>query len=345
MTELGTTWGVQRLASGQWFVGYGECVSSAVCPTEGSAFYVNDYSLRDPAPWKRFSECLVVDDLRELLADGGEGEGLEVEWQETEVEAFAAVFGEIQEAIAAGELVKSVPVMAQLGHLVSGGAQTLLAAMQRALEAESLPLLGYAWSDDESGHCGLTPEVLFRLRKGRLTTMALAGTANAEEKEVFAFDQKEIREHEFVAQTLVSKLSEIGMVRCEKREILDLGALVHFYTPMEVFLYGGYDYQKLVEHLHPTPALGPLPRTQQTLEQLNAWRESLGCPQWFGAPFGCYHEGVLQVLVAIRGLGWQEGGQVVLPVGCGVIEESSLINEWRELGLKRLAVKRLFGLM
>jgi len=61
----------------------------------------------------------------------------------------------------------------------------------------------------DKGFCGLTPEVLFNFRKGRLNTMALAGTARSSEQQVFAYDEKEIREHEFVAQTLVSKLSDV----------------------------------------------------------------------------------------------------------------------------------------
>jgi menaquinone-specific isochorismate synthase len=40
---------------------------------------------------------------------------------------------------------------------------------------------------------------------------------------------------------------------------------------------------------------------------------------------------------------WQ-GGQVLLPSGCGVIDESRLVNEWRELRLKRNSVKQVFGI-
>jgi menaquinone-specific isochorismate synthase len=46
--------------------------------------------------------------------------------------------------------------------------------------------------------------------------------------------------------------------------------------------------------------------------------------------------------VAIRGV-WWEGNRLRLPAGCGVIEASRLVNEWRELRLKREAVKRVIG--
>ena len=38
------------------------------------------------------------------------------------------------------------------------------------------------------------------------------------------------------------------------------------------------------------------------------------------------------------------GDQLQIPSGCGVIEESRLVNEWRELRLKREAVRAGFGI-
>ena len=44
----------------------------------------------------------------------------------------------------------------------------------------------------------------------------------------------------------------------------------------------------------------------------------------------------------MRGIWWR-GDQLRLPAGCGVIEASRLVNEWRELRLKREAVKQALG--
>jgi menaquinone-specific isochorismate synthase len=158
---------------------------------------------------------------------------------------------------------------------------------------------------------------------------------------VFAVDDKEIREHEFVAQTLISKLSDLGMVIRRDRDILDLGRLIHFQTLIKVELYQYEEIQTLIERLHPTPALGSLPRTPETLAQLQEWRERLECPAGFGAPFGLWREGDFEALVAIRMVAW-DGDEVLLPSGCGVIQESRLVNEWRELALKRGSVRDLF---
>jgi menaquinone-specific isochorismate synthase len=172
--------------------------------------------------------------------------------------------------------------------------------------------------------------------------MALAGTARSDERALFALDDKEIREHEFVAQTLISKLSDLGMVIRKERGILDLGKLIHFQTLIKVELYKYEEIETLIRRMHPTPALGPLPRTLETMALLQDWRERLGCPSSFGAPFGFLRDGDFEALVAIRMIAW-EGEDFFLPSGCGVIAESRLVNEWRELALKRDSVRGIFG--
>jgi menaquinone-specific isochorismate synthase len=98
----------------------------------------------------------------------------------------------------------------------------------------------------------------------------------------------------------------------------------------------------LLRRLHPTPALGPLPRTEATMRRLLEWRARLGCPPAFGAPFGLWDHGRFDAVVAIRGV-WWDANDLRIPAGCGIIEASRLVNEWRELRLKREAVKRFLA--
>ena len=69
------------------------------------------------------------------------------------------------------------------------------------------------------------------------------------------------------------------------------------------------------------------------------WRQRLDCPPQFGAPFGLWDQGRFDAVVCIRGIWWADT-KLSLPAGCGIIEPSRLVNEWRELRLKREAVKR-----
>ena len=326
-----------KSGDGDYTVGLGPFEQASEPPADATAFYCNDYALSDPCPWKIPER---VERVRCLADIGIVAEEYAIEWNELETEGFAKVFAEINEMISRGVMEKSVPVATQRGTFVQGRGRDLLVSMKPL----GSPFYTYGWRREGLGFCGATPEVLFELSGKKLSTMALAGTAKTEEREVFAVDGKEIREHEFVAQTLVAKLSDIGSVSRGQRSMLDLGQLVHFHTPIEVELFNDRTVDDLIHRLHPTPALGPLPRTEETMGMLAEWRERLGCPPCFGAPFGLLQDGVFTSVVAIRGVHWGRE-QVSIPSGCGVIEASRLVNEWRELRLKRDAVKETLGLV
>mgnify|MGYP006085266865 FL=1 len=324
-----------KSGDGDYVVGFGPFEEHEKAPDVPVAFYCNDFTLSDPRPWKIPAEVKEVQSLAEI---GFANTEVEIDWQELEPEGFAGVFGEINEMIIRGVIEKSVPVATERGKLRSGNGDAMIGKIKQL----GGPFYSYGWSLGGIGFCGGTPELLFKLDGRQLKTMALAGTAKADEREVFAVDGKEIREHEFVAQTLVAKLSDIGAVSRAERSIMDLGQLVHFHTPIDVVLFEERAIDDLIRRLHPTPALGPLPRTEQTLQMLAEWRSRLSCPLCFGAPFGLLKDGVFSSVVAIRGVHWQ-GSDIAIPSGCGVIEASRLVNEWRELRLKREAVKSVLG--
>jgi len=326
-----------RHPDGGWWLGHGPFRTAATPPEDGTAaFYINDFSLSDRSPWKIPARLERITNLNLTTAPPPQ-----IAWNLPSGEPFAAVFQEVMEAIRRGAFEKTVPAVTESGAILAGDPL----ALTRKLSALPPSMTGYGWIRGDSGFVGATPELLFSAAAGRLQTMALAGTARREEREIFAIDEKEIREHEYVAQTLLAKLADIGMVRRSDRRILDLGPIVHFLTPIDVELYSTQiqTLDSLIRRLHPTPALGPLPRTAETMALLLAWRARLGCPAFFGAPFGFLADNKFSAVVAIRGLSWS-GGHIELPTGCGVIEASRLVNEWRELRLKREAVKALFGL-
>ncbi|MGB6221964.1 chorismate-binding protein [Haloferula sp.] len=305
----------------------------AGAPESGVAFYRNDFGLSNPEPWLVPASWKWLD--REDLSDGRQ---VSVDWQPLEASDFAGVFQEITDSIRRGTFEKTVPVVVEKGTISGGEAGSLFLSGDCPE-----PLVPYGFLDSSGGFAGQSPEYLLRVSGTRLLTMALAGTARAEEREVLEVDEKEIREHEFVAQALVSKLGDLGELQRGPRGIMALGSIVHFHTPIEVELDQSPEVTTLIRRLHPTPALGPLPRTGETLSRLIEWRSRLGAPAEFGAPFGAIVDGEFQAIVAIRGI-WWSGVDVRLPAGCGVIEASRLVNEWRELRLKREAVKTRFAL-
>lgn len=306
---------------------------------EGAVFYINDFELSDPAPWKVPARTFFTGDVRELLPENGETPLPAIEWHGLRDGEFRSVYEEIQRQIREGGLEKSVPVLTERGHLNGGDPAALLKAIGSADDS----LRGYGFRMGDRGMVGATPEQLFSVAGGRLETMALAGTAPKHEARDFLHDAKEIREHEFVADYLLAKLSELGEIERETRTVLDLGSLVHYLSRIRVRLHDPEpDLDLLIREMHPTPALGAYPRGEGALNRLFASRKKLKAPPGFGAPFGVWWDGRFQSVVAIRNVSW-EGSEMALPSGCGIIRESRFDREWRELALKRNSVKGLFG--
>ncbi|GAA5116183.1 chorismate-binding protein [Luteolibacter yonseiensis] len=318
---------------GSVVIGYGPFESSVEPPAGGVAFHVQDFALQDPEPWKIPSR-VERSTPAELGAMNRATRPPEWVWDPLDAAPFSVVFQEVMSSIHSGIFEKTVPVVTERGTSAEAPGPGIIEGMIR----QPSPLHSYGWVRGSSGFAGATPELLFSLNGDRLETMALAGTARSEDRHVFAADEKEIREHEYVAQTLASKLLDLGKIQRRSREILDLGSIVHFLTTISLDLEIPQTPAKLLRRLHPTPALGPLPRTVETLALLLDWRERLGCPAEFGAPFGLWDHDRFDAIVAIRGI-WWEHRQLMLPAGCGIIEASRLVNEWRELRLKRESVK------
>lgn len=329
-----------RLGPDRYLCGIGPFVASENPPETGSAFYRNNFELSERKPWLIPARVFESDDPGILVSGNGSTPLPEIAWSGLGDGDVRGVFDEILAKIEAGELQKSVPVLTERGILHRGEP----AALVRAAAAAPDALWAYGLVENGDGVIGATPEHLFTVEDGVLETVAIAGTSPRHEVAAFPTDPKEIREHELVADYLEELLSPLGEVDREERTLLDLGSIVHFLTRLRVRLpEGDRDLDRLVATLHPTPALGACPRGDGALRQLVEYRERLGVPPCFGAPFGALHEGRFQVLVAIRNVSWH-GRDVFLPSGVGLVEGSRFDREWRELALKRNSVKSLLGI-
>ncbi len=331
-----------KIEPGRYLCGIGPFDESESPPTkeDGIAFYRNDFELSDPRPWKVPTRSFVAEDLRTLLSENGETPLPEIAWSGLGDESVREIFDEVLGEIESGELEKSVPVLTERGILHRGEP----AALVKALVGIPENTWGYGFREGDRGMIGATPEQLFTLDDGCLETMALAGTAPKHEAGDFPFDPKEIREHELVANYLEEKLSTLGQVNRDERDVIDLGSIVHFITRIRVKIEKeGTDLDQLVKLMHPTPALGAYPRGEGALLKLLEYRHRLGVPDEFGAPFGAIFDKKFMSVVAIRNVSW-EGREVFLPSGVGLVRGSRFDREWRELALKRNSVKSLLGI-
>jgi len=202
----------------------------------------------------------------------------------------------------------------------------------------------------EAFHIGLSPEYLFWSENGvDFKSMALAGTAPLAQSDTsFIADSKEVGEHDLVVDRLGKNLESVfgKNVKIGQKEILRLPNLKHLLTKIDFRYLQSENLKqgmipKLLKTLHPTPALGVEPKTDENLK----WYEELGASKirgHLGSPV-TLHDAELKKyfsIVAIRGVE-RRGTKVFIGSGCGVVKDSQLEKEWRELELKRESVKKI----
>ncbi len=327
-----------RLPDGRAWLGVGPFTESAEMPA-GTAFYINDFDLGDARPWKSPARLIEITDEAALTREIGASGDLGIVWEKPATEGFKMAFRRIRKDVLAGRLQKMVPVLTETGLLRSGTPLSLLHQVLRAPGST----WGYGLVRGDAGFAGATPELLFDCQGTQVQTMALAGTAKPGADEAFLSDVKEIDEHEIVASFLIDQLQELGTVQRAPRTLCETGGLRHFRSQIRVACAKPPVPDHLVRRLHPTPAVGCLPRTDECLARLREYRTFLKVPPFFGAPFGFSHDGRQSFVVSIRGICW-ENAKLTLPSGCGIVGGSAFDHEWRELRLKRESVARLLNL-
>lgn len=338
-----TEFALFRLPSGRAWLGTGPFEALAEPAAGGGCFYINDFDLSDQRPWKRPAKWVEItpETLRTHAGWNG-AEPPRITWAKPVTEWFKMAFRRIRREVLGRRLEKMVPVLTERGTISSGHPVRLL---EKVITAPS-NTWGYAFVGENRGFLGVSPELLFRMEDTCVETMALAGTAKPGDQAHFLTDVKEIEEHEIVVRYLLERLGALGEAVREPRGLCHTSSLLHFQTRLTVTLASTTKPDTLIHHLHPTPAVGCLPRDEHWLARLREYREQLQVPGFFGAPFGFIEpgeNGPCHIIVAIRGIGW-EGSEAQLPSGCGIVSGSAFDHEWRELRLKRESVLGMLGL-
>ena len=250
-------------------------------------------------------------------------------------ESFAAIHAEILRGIEEQRFQKVVPFAGE--ELEFAGA--LRWPMFPATLADPVDQIAFGFQQHHDGMCGITPELLFRVKDGVLSTMALAGTGVIGGPSLM-IDPKEMLEHKLVIEDICHSLRGLGGINVGFTREQNYTHLKHLLTPIEVTLNEPPAFLDLIARLHPTAALGGLPRAAA----LDFLRLRGGERHRFGAPFGWVNGDEMFCVVAIRCLQWS-GALAWLMSGCGVVVGSVAEREWRELQLKREATARQLGLI
>lgn len=337
-----------------------------------AAVYAPDFYLQSAKPWRmtpcwdlidfnRFANLVLASNSTNVnavnLSPSSSSENQRFQWVEPEFSEFEAPWRVIQKGFEERGLKKAVPVVfsrAQ-GSVSSLKRLRILKSLveQVAEWPQALHLYGFWGQGDgaqDAGMLGATPEILFSQTEDEaLQTVALAGTRGKKAgensaKEILS-DPKERHEHELVIEDIREVLSKVGQVKVETTGTLELPSLFHLQTLISAKLSAKFTFSELVRMLHSTPALGVSPRSMG-FSEMKLWDDGSKRKR-YGAPFGVElitSEGQLirRCVVAIRNIQWHDH-EIRLGSGCGVVPESQLEREWRELQLKRESVKRILS--
>ena len=185
-----------------------------------------------------------------------------------------------------------------------------------------------------------TPEQLFKVQEGTLTTKAVAGTIKRTENieqdrthvEAFLHDDKNLGEHHIVVESILEDIKPfVKNVNYNKApSILKNDHLYHLYTEIAGTLATS-NYIELIDVMHPTPALGGYPKAQ-AVKYID--EHEFNARGLYGAPVGMidmYDDS--EFIVAIRSMLIQDN-TALLFAGAGIVKDSDAKAEVAETALK-----------
>lgn len=181
--------------------------------------------------------------------------------------------------------------------------------------------------DPHTTFLGASPEKLFSRENRKICTEALAGTIHLTEK----WSPKEFEEVDAVRVFLQKQLTTCcNDLQCGTTEERPFGSLRHLYQKLDGLLKTKISDKMLISQLHPTPALGGLPR-ETTLDYLRAVEPFHR--GWYGAPIGLVSEKETDLAVGIRSM-LVIDNKLHLFSGAGIVKGSDPSKEWEELDRK-----------
>ncbi|MFC7787066.1 MULTISPECIES: isochorismate synthase MenF [unclassified Rossellomorea] len=208
----------------------------------------------------------------------------------------------------------------------------------------------FSFEREDSCFIGATPERLVKKSGEEILSTCLAGSIargeslESDEKlgEELLLDEKNRYEHQLVVESIQDALTPF----CEtltipsSPQLMKLKDIQHLYTPVIGQASEHTSLINLVEKLHPTPALGGVPRDKA----LHVIREEEAMDRGlYAGPVGwidAYGNG--EYAVALRS-GLLQKDKAYLYAGCGIVADSQPESEFRETQMKFRPMLRALG--
>jgi salicylate biosynthesis isochorismate synthase len=259
---------------------------------------------------------------------------------------YVANVAEAIELIANGELQKVV-----LGRslVISSDEPPRPFDVLALLSGEHQGSYVYGWRREGAAFIGASPELLVSLIDGHIRSVPFAGTAprgrnGAEDTQLAARlldSTKDLSEHGIMVDDIVSRLRPLtsGVVASDP-SVERFRHVQHLVTHIEGTPSNGVDVFGLAEALHPTPAVGGVPRAEamQRIAKLEELDRG-----WYAGGIGWVSgTGDGEISVALR-CALLEGGVSRLYAGAGIVADSEPALELEETRWKFRALHRHLG--
>lgn len=203
--------------------------------------------------------------------------------------------------------------------------------------------------DHTHAFIGGTPERLYRRVGRKIFSEAVAGTRprgkdanrDVQMQQELLGSEKDLREHRFVLDSIRQSFESV----CETVDstgriaVLKLDKLQHLYATLTGILKPDIDDGEILTSLHPTPAVGGMPKAEaiREIDQLENFDRG-----WYAGPVGWVSHNAAEFAVAIRS-GLVEANKLYLYSGAGIVPGSSPETEWEEIESKIANYLKVLG--
>jgi salicylate biosynthesis isochorismate synthase len=207
----------------------------------------------------------------------------------------------------------------------------------------------YALTSRGSSFVGSSPETLVRLRSGRISTDALAGSAargrtEAEDRaraEALLASTKDLHEHELVVAALRRGLERAGarVDAATAKRIARFPEALHLHTPLDATARGDSKLLDIAAALHPSPAVCGTPTRAARAQLLReeSWRG------WYAGAVGWQNgRGEGELVVALRAALLKADAAWCF-AGAGIVDDSDPAAELAETEFKFSVLQNLLA--
>ncbi|WP_373538457.1 isochorismate synthase MenF [Chamaesiphon sp.] len=211
-------------------------------------------------------------------------------------------------------------------------------SLLRSLKPHNLHTYHFCFQiDPTTAFIGTSPERLYYRQDRVLKTEAIAGTRqrgasagiDRQLSDNLLNSAKDIHEHQLVVNNLQTTLDRLcDRVSIDRQlTILKLNKVQHLYTQCHGILKPDLTDAEILPQLHPTPAVGGVPRPQalKLIQDLEPFVRG-----WYAAPVGWVGYDDTEFAVAIRS-GLVDRDRLLLFAGAGIVRGSQSAEEWDEI--------------